>query len=255
MKLGWNSVIVVALGATLCGTMLHAQTIVLRTAAQEGSAPKFIESDGAPTGHCPDILRAIERLDKSLRFEIDPRPTPIKRLENELKEGRMDVICALLDTPVRNEIAYRVSTPVYSVKERLVGRIGDDILIDSVQDLAQSGSRVVTQSGASYAAVLRAAGVTVDETTGGSSVALRNVAIQRVRFFYTNELTGAYYIREEGLGDKLRLHPGVLQSSPSYMWVSREAGDEVVQKLERALATLQRRGELDRIYRRYQQSR
>jgi len=229
-----------------------AQPIRLHTAAQDGSAPKFIESDGASTGLCPDIFQAMEKADKGLHIDIDPRPTPIKRLEAELKEGQLDVVCALLETAQRNDMAHRISTPLYVLSERLVGRRDDNGVVNHVRDLAQTGDLVVTQSGASYAADLRRQGVQVVETPGGSVVALRNVLSKRARFYYTNELTGAYYIRAEGLGDQLRLHPGMLQSSPSYLWVSRKVDPSVVRRLEQVVAQLKRSGELDRIYQRYQ---
>lgn len=229
-----------------------AQQATLRTVAQEGSAPKFMDGDGPASGHCPDILAAIEKHDKGLHFVIDPRPTPLKRIEAELKDGQLDVVCALLDTPLRNEIAVRITTPIYAVQERLVGRKDDTGVIHSLKDLAQSGDLVVTQSGASYAAELRKNGVQVMETPGGSVVALRNVANKRARFYYTNELTGAHYIKAEGLSDQLRLHPGVLQSSQSYLWASRGLDAATVRRLEQAVAQLKRSGELDRIYQRYQ---
>ena len=246
---------VVALLVLWAAAVTGAQPITLRTAAQEGSAPKFIETAGPAVGHCPDILQAIEKFDKDLHFVIDSRPTPIKRIESELRDGRIDVVCALLDTPLRNEIATRISTPVYLLMERLVGRSDDNGVVHSVQDLAQSGDTVVTQSGASYAADLRRSGVQVVETTGGSMIALRNVQNRRARFYYTNELTGAYYIRTEGLGDQLRLHPGVLQSSPSYLWAGHHLSGATVKRLELALAQLKRSGELDRIYQRYQKEK
>lgn len=229
-----------------------AQPISLHTAAQDGSAPKFIDSDGPATGLCPDIFQAMEKADKDLHIAIDPRPTPVKRLEAELKEGQLDVVCALLDTPQRNAIAHRISTPLFVLSERLVGRRDDNGIVNHARDLAQTGDLVVTQSGASYAADLRRQGVQVTETPGGSVVALRNVLSKRARFYYTNELTGAYYIRSEGLGDQLRLHPGVLQLSPSYLWVSRKVDPAVVHRLEQVVAQLKRSGELDRIYQRYQ---
>ena len=89
--------------------MVTAQPAALRTAAQEGSAPKFMDGDGPASGHCPDIFAAIEKADKTLRVSIDPRPTPLKRIEADLKDGQLDVVCALLDTPVRNEIAVRIA--------------------------------------------------------------------------------------------------------------------------------------------------
>lgn len=237
----------------LGASALHAQPVLtLRTVAQEGSAPKFIESGDTASGVCPDMLAAIERTDRSLRFAIDPRPTPIKRIEGDLREGRIDVVCALLETTTRNEMAYRVQPALYVLQERLVGRRDDSGPIHSLQDLARSGDLVVTQSGASYANDLRRAGVQVVETPGGSAVALRNVLNKRARFYYTNDLTGAYYIRTEGLGEQLRLHPGVLNTSPSYLWASRKLDAATLARLEQALAHLKRNGELDRIYQRYQ---
>lgn len=220
--------------------------------SQDGSAPKFIDGDGAPSGHCPDIFAALEKVDKNLRFAIDPRPTPLKRIESEFKDGQLDIVCALLDTPLRNKIAIRIATPLYPVQERLVGRKDDTGAIQSVQDLARSGDLVVTQSGASYANDLRRSGVRVIETPGSSVVALRNVLNKRARFYYTNELTGAYYIKSEGMADQLHLHPGVMQSSLSYLWASRKLDAATVHRLEQAVAQLKRSGELDRIYQRYQ---
>lgn len=243
------------LGLGLIGTpMLQAQQVVLRAAAQEGSAPKFIDGNGAPSGHCPDILQAIERADRGLQFAISARPTPIKRIEVEIRERSLDVMCALLDTPLRNELAHRINPPIYLVHERLVGRKDDDASITSIADLVTAGANVVTQSGASYADDLRAKGVRVIETPGGSAIALRNVQNRRVRFYYTNELTGAYYIHTENMEADLRLHPGVMQSSPSYLWVGRHVDGTVVQRLEAAVALLKRNGELDRIYQRYQRT-
>lgn len=240
-----------SLVAFLASTAVGAQQAPLRAMAQEGSAPKFM--DAAPTsGLCPDILAAIERTDKSLKFSIAPQAAPIRRMESELKAGRLDILCALLDTPWRNGIAYRISTPIYMVQERLVGRRDDDDVIRNLQDLAQSGATVVTQSGASYASELRNAGVQVVESPGGSAMALHQVQNNRARFYYTNALTGAYYIRTEGLGQKLHLMPGVLQSSPSYLWAGHHIDSATVQKLEKALLQLKRSGELDRIYQHYE---
>jgi ABC-type amino acid transport substrate-binding protein len=234
--------------ALLAGEPPH---VTLRTLAQEGSAPKFIEAGGTVTGLCPEMLAALERIDKGLRFQIDPRPTPIKRIEAELRDGRIDVACALLETSQRNEMAYRVSTPLFVLQERLVGRRDDTGTIHGLQDLAQAGDLVVTQSGASYADKLRRAGVQVMETPGSSAVALRNVANKRARFYYTNELTGAYYIHSEGLSEQLRLHPGVMQSSPSYLWAARQLDANTQRRLEQAVAQARRSGELERIYQRY----
>lgn len=228
-----------------------AEPVVLRTAAQEGSAPKFIEWEGSFQGHCPDIFRALEKIDPQLSFDINPMSTSIKRLESGLKEGRLDVVCALLDTPLRNEIAHRVATPLFNVRERLVANAGETLQIRNYKELADTGDMVATQNGASYSAVLRSHGVKVDDSSGDSAIALRKLVNGRVRFYYTNELTGAYYIQAGGLDKQLRLMPSTLQETPSYLWISRKVDDAVVQRIERAVARLQKEGVLDRIYRTY----
>lgn len=243
------------LAVGLCACLSKAQAeIVLRVSPQEGSAPKFIDRSTPAKGHCPDILAAIERIDPELRFEITPAPTPIKRIEHEIREGRLDVMCALLDTPARNAIAYRVATPIYHVRERLVGR-RDGRIARSFDDTKNSGAMVVTQSGASYANDLRELGVKVTETTGGSPVALRSVLAGRADYYYTNELTGAYYMRSEDVEGKLYLLPAVLKETPSYLWVARQQSEAIVSRVERAVARLQREGELERIYQSYRNPR
>lgn len=229
-----------------------AAPLVLRTAAQESSAPKFIEGRGSAQGLCPDILHALEKIDPDLRIDIDPTPTPIKRIESSLKAGQLEIVCALLDTPLRNEIAYRISTSIYAVREVLVARRDDTVRIRNFKELADTGDWVATQSGASYAAILRSYGVKVDESYGGSSGALRNLTNKRVRFFYINELTGAYYIKNEGLDNQLRLLPDAMQETPSYLWVSRRLDASVAQRVEKAVAKLKSEGILGKIYSNYQ---
>lgn len=233
----------------LCA-LAHAQEGALRVLAQEGSAPKFIEGERA-SGHCPDILAALAQWDKGLRFEIDNSPTPIKRIENDLRSARVDVACALLDNPARNALAWRIDTPLYYVQERVVGRREDVAAVQSVQDLARLQATVLTVTGAEYASALRQAGVEVVETPGGSVVALYNVANRRARYYYTNALTAAYYLRATALQGDLRILPVVFKTTPIYLWAGRHLPEATVRRLERAVAQLQRSGELERIYLRY----
>ncbi|WP_342619524.1 transporter substrate-binding domain-containing protein [Rhodoferax sp. GW822-FHT02A01] len=227
------------------------EPVILSTVAQVGSAPKYIESTKEARGLCPDILRAIEEVEMGLRFRIDPTPTPIKRIEFDLEKGKLDVVCALLDTPFRNEISYRISTPLFNVRERLIGRNDEVLQIHSYKELADTGELVSTQAGASYANMLRSHGVRVDESAGGTPGAFRLLLNKRTRFFYINELTGAYYIKTEGLSDKLRLMPGTLSESPSYLWASRKLDPMIIQRLNGAVLKLYKNGTLNKIYQNY----
>jgi ABC-type amino acid transport substrate-binding protein len=225
-----------------------AASWVLRAAAQESAAPKFLDS--APSsGHCPDILSAIEAVDGSIRFVVDPTPTPLKRIEKAVKEGRLDVMCALLDTPLRRQIAQPLPTPVYWVRERLVGLRGDQSPINSLDDLARAGGLVATQAGAIYAQNMRQHGISVDETDTIS--ALNNIVRHRVRYYYGNELTCAYYIKAAHLESELTLMPAILAQTRSYFWVGRHVDAELLKRLNTALSKLKHSGTLDRIYKTY----
>lgn len=224
---------------------------LLRSAVQEGSAPKYLvgpagAAGGSVGGLCPEILRAIEGVDPEIHFEIDPKPTPLRRIEKSLQEGRIDVLCALLETPRRHQIAYRLSTPVYEVRERLVALREEALHPESLDDLARLGGLVATQAGASYADKLREHGVAVDETD--TVAALRNIVRRRVRYYYGNELTCVYYIRAGQLGDQLGLVPGVLGETPSHLWAGRHLAPALVKRLDAALLRLKRSGTLERIY-------
>lgn len=224
---------------------------VLRTAAQEGSAPKYLVGSrpAGVGGLCPEILHALEAVDPEIRFEIDPKPTPLRRIEKSLQEGRLDVLCALLETPRRHQLAYRLSTPVYSVRERLVALRNESPDPKGFDDLARMGALVATQAGASYADKLRQHGVSVDETD--TVAALRNIVRRRVRYYYGNELTCVYYIKAEQLGAELGLVPGVMGETPSHFWAGRHLEPAVVKRLDAALLRLKRNGTLERIYNRY----
>jgi len=224
---------------------------VLRTAAQEGSAPKYLtgSNPAGVGGLCPEILRAIEGVDPEIHFEIDPKPTPLRRIEKSLQEGRLDVLCALLDTPRRHQIAHRLSTPVYAVRERLVALRSEALSSQGFDDLARTGALVATQAGASYADKLRQHGVAVDETD--TVAALRNIVRHRVRYYYGNELTCVYYIKAGRMSAELGLVPGVMGETPSHFWAARHLEPALVKRLDAALIKLKRNGTLERIYNRY----
>ena len=225
---------------------------LLRAAVQEGSAPKYQEGPpgkGGPRGLCPDFLRAIESVDPEIRFEIDPTPTPLRRIEKSLEEGRIDVLCALLETARRHQIAHRLGTPLYSVRERLVALRSEAQAPKSFDDLASLGGLVAVQAGASYGDKLRRHGVAVDESETG--VALRNIVRRRVRYYYGNELTCVYYIQAAHLGGELALVPGVMGETPSHFWAGRHLDPVLVRRLDAALLKLKRNGSLERIYNRY----
>ncbi|MDW5415572.1 ABC transporter substrate-binding protein [Iodobacter sp. CM08] len=224
----------------------------LRIAAQEGVSPKFIFQSNPLTGQCPDILRAIEQLDPSIHFDLDPHPTPMARVEYGLFTGGLDAACALLETTKRSEGALRIATPLYFVQEKLLARSDDKVRVKSFNELAALGGLVATPAGAAYVQLLKARGIAVDDSSGDSLVNLKKVLSKRVRFFYISELSGLYAIRANHLEGQLQLLPDALHQEAMYFWLSKKVPPAMVIKVENALKQLQNNGELQRIFRSYQ---
>ncbi len=68
----------------------------LRIAVQENSAPKYLaqlQTANAAEGICPDVLRAIERQDPSVRFVFEPLFQPLKRIEHGMALADTDANC------------------------------------------------------------------------------------------------------------------------------------------------------------------
>lgn len=244
---------VVGIWVGLCCVVTSGWAQSVRVQFQEASAPKYMEADSthaAPFGLCPDILAALARQDPTLQIALDPQPRSQRRIEHDIGAGNKDAMCGLLASPERLAVAVPLETPVYRISERLVGRVDDTLVVASLEDLARAGAVVAVQSGAAYLRKLKDAGVQVIES-GGADLAVRAVANGRARFFYTNSLTASYFIQAEKLQGKLRLHPGVIDTSPAYFWVGKHVEPELARKLESGLKRLKRSGELDRIYARY----
>src|SRR5471032_2037642 len=77
----------------------------IRVAAQEATAPKFVQlkRNGRIEigGICIDIMRAIERVEPDISFVGDQRWQPFPRLLASLAAGELDAACGLLQTDQR----------------------------------------------------------------------------------------------------------------------------------------------------------
>ena len=230
----------------------QAQPLVLRTAAQEAAAPKFIlGQDGRVSGLCPDILHAIEKQDPQLRFEVDATPNPIARLMHGMRSGQLDVVCALGISAERAAMAVSLPTALYTVEERLVARADDAVVVGSFAELAALRELVATQPGSTYVDTLRGHGIRVDTSSGDDLAALRKILAGRLRFFYTSDLVASYFIRTAGYEGKLRALPASFQVRAMHFWVSRTLDPAVAMRLDKALASLRASGELERLHRNY----
>ncbi|WP_269532127.1 ABC transporter substrate-binding protein [Chitinimonas sp. BJYL2] len=247
MKTSWMASMVF----TLLVPCLCAAELVITVGAQESVPPKYIFDQGKASGICPDVLRAMERQDPGIQFIDVNRPRSMLLIERGLELGQIGVACALLDSPRRNEVAIRLPTPVYKVREQVVGRVNDPLEVANIAQLRDSGALVTTYRGAGYVDQLRAQGIRVDDESSDALAALRKVAGGRARYFYMNDLTLAHLLLEHGFNHELRILPTVFNERPIWFWVSRKLPAGTAERLAKGLGQLNASGELDRIFQKY----
>ena len=226
--------------------------LVLRVIGQESLPPKWIQQEGRPsTGVCPDILAAISRVEPRIRFTGLEEIRSVLVIEQNIRLGTADIACALVSTPLRRHIAIAIPQPLYISRQRLAASADDTAEINSLDDLARLKALVTTSRGAAYIDQLRALGITVDDSTGSNVTNLRKILAGHGRYFYMNELTLHWLIREQKLQDKVKLMPAILKEDSMFLWVSKKAPPQAAALLAGAVKKLGDSGELARIYARW----
>ena len=232
-----------------------ATPIILRVQAQASIPPKWIMGAGKPSGVCPDILAAIEKIEPRLRFAPNIEARSIPLLEQGLEHGSIDAVCALLDTERRRQIARIVGPALYVVRHRLAARRDDGVVVASMDELLRLKPLINTQRSAGYAIQLRALGLEVDDSAGDNTVNLNKIIAGHGRFFYLNELTLTWFLAREPFKSKVRVLDWVVKEEPIYFHVSKKAPEGSAQLVEQALVKLKANGELARIYAGWAQTR
>lgn len=229
------------------------QHITLEVPGQETAPHKFSLAAGVASGICPDVMRAMQRVDPTLAFRGYQTLTSIRRIERGLKEGHFHAACALLDSPARREFATIVNVPLYVVRHKVAARAEDTAAPTNFRELASAsaGSFVITTAGSSYVALLKAHGIEVDDGSGDNQINLNKLLAGRGRFFYQSEMSLHSSIKAGALQNKIKVLPFEFQKDPIYFWVSRKQPPELAKRLGDALEQLSASGELKRIVERY----
>ena len=239
------------LALMLATTPAIAADVPVYTMAQSSLPPKWISRDSGVEGVCPDILNAMQRAEPELRFSGQESFGTLPMIEKALESGRISAACALLDTPERRRIARRSQLPLYMVRHRVAVAATDAVNVATLADLVRLKPRVATSRGAGYADMLRAMGLDVDDSTSDNLVNLKKIVAGHDRFFYMNDLTTAWLLREHSMHSQIRMLPATLKEEPIYFWISRKASAQQTVLLESALHKLSANGELARIYERW----
>jgi polar amino acid transport system substrate-binding protein len=256
MMTPWATIFVV-----LAAGLAHAaaaQPVQLRTAAQLGSAPKFVQQDEAGgrrvTGLCVDINRAIERQDPGLAIGGDQQSLPLTRIEAQLRGGALDIACGLLHTREREAAFLYLDPALFTVTYFLVARAADGIDIagwDEVRALGEKGKILLIHGQGTIGRLSDLGGLQIDSGASDAKTALHKLLAGRGRFFYHRMPGVVAEIRHAGLESKVRVLPTVMDVQRFHMLAGRHVAPATLERLRRALAQLEASGELKRLFERW----
>lgn len=236
--------------ALLLTAPVLAEELRLRTAAQDNNHLKYDLKVPAHPGICVEIIRAVEALDPELRFSDWQMPSSLRRIEQQIEVGELDVFCALIRNPTRATRMDFIDVPVYTVRHRIAVRADDPVQIedfDDIRRLGLDGSILVNRSTAHEEWLRGQGGLQLDASHPDTATNLRKLVARRARLYYHTEAALQHYIEEEGLQAKVRLLPKVFKEEALYFVVTRQLPAAARARLTQALERLSQSGELGRI--------
>ncbi len=205
-------------------------------------------------GICVDIMRAVENLDPQLKFVGDQEWQPLVRMEAGMLTGDMDAICGLLRTSTREPRYTYIDTALFPVTYHLIVRADDDVQVenwDDVRRLGDQGTVLVINGFGILGKLESVPGLKIDSGAFTSKANFDKLLARRARFYYHRSPGINAEIRNAGVEGKVRIIGTVMHKEKFYMAVSKKMPAETVSRLGKAIARLERNGELARLFRKW----
>ncbi|MBR7791765.1 transporter substrate-binding domain-containing protein [Undibacterium sp. FT147W] len=233
---------------------------VFRTAAQEGSEPKFLHINTAAGpaigGVCVDIMRAIEKVSPDIQFVGDQVWMPPARIDASVKSGNIDVVCGLLGVTSNINKYHLLSTPLFEVTYLLAVRADDNLDVQTWDDIRQLGDHgvILALRGFGIVEILQQMGhLKIDASATSSRSNLKKLIARRGRFYCHRSPGIKQAIKDSGLGEQVKLLNRPQLNGKFYMALSKSIPDIQANKINAALMLLEQSGELNRIFNRYKE--
>lgn len=260
MSMGYRflalSALVILLSAV---TPAEAQPVVLRFGVVKdppGRSPDIAVVEGKAVGMNVDLINAIFSEAGLEWTEVLFDPMSSARRIAVLTEGAFDFIAAATPSAEREKIAY-FSVPYRSENVGLLVRKGasDSLPMATLKDFAKlPETRMAAVQGAYYgpafAALLQDPEMSkrIDLIGASPEIRLRLLLSGRDQFVVGESFTLLFNARQLGYADQVEIHPLVIDSSPICLMFSRKTvSPSVVERVNRAITSLQARGDIERI--------
>ena len=235
----------------LAGAEPPPSPVLLRTAAQEGTDPKFIANGkDRVVGLCIDIMRAVEQVDPGLRFVGDQRWKPLIRAYSELEAGIEDVQCAVQYTAEREKRFNFIGPTLFAIEYHFLVRSDDNIEIhswDDVRKLAPNGVVLVNRGFAAGDIVAAMGGIEVDASSTHQELNLQKLIAGRGRLYFHRSPGLQKLLARTGTASKIKILPQVMYSAKMYFATSKQLDSKISERLASALFALEKKGELERL--------
>jgi polar amino acid transport system substrate-binding protein len=229
--------------------------ILLRTAAQEGTEPKFIAAGkDRIVGLCIDFMRAVEQVDPGLRFVGDQHWKPLIRAYSELANGHEDVQCAVQRSAEREHKFHFLGPPLYTIEYHFLARVNDKVTIqtwDDVRNLAPNGVVLINRGFAAGDILAALGGIEIDASSTNPELNLQKLIAGRGRLYFHRGPGLQKLLDRSGTADKVKILPQVMFSAKLYFATSRQLDSRVSERLANALFQLEKKGELERLMRKW----
>lgn len=255
---GWTWLLAVACCipfATCLAAAPAEPAIVLRTAAQEGTEPKFIAAGkDRIDGLCIDIMRAVEQIDPGLRFVGDQRWKPLIRAYAELASGQEDVQCAVQRNAEREQKFHFLGPPLYTIDYHFLARSNDKVTIntwDDVRKLAPNGIVLINRGFAAGDILAALGGIEIDASSTNPQLNLQKLIAGRGRLYFHRGPGLRKLLERTGTADRVKILPQVMFSAKLYFATSKQLDNRINERLAAALFQLEKKGELERLMRKW----
>ncbi|RZT08904.1 amino acid ABC transporter substrate-binding protein, PAAT family (TC 3.A.1.3.-) [Duganella sp. CF402] len=228
---------------------------LLRTAAQEGTEPKFMAAGkNHIVGLCIDIMRAIEQLDPGLRFVGDQKWKPLIRAYSELETGIEDVQCAVQRTAEREKRFNFIGPALFSIEYHFLVRSNDPIEIhswDDVRKLAPNGVVLVNRGFAAGDILAAMGGIEVDASSTHQELNLQKLIAGRGRLYFHRGPGLQKLLERTDTTSKVKILPQVMYSAKLYFATNKQLDGKIADRVAGALFTLEKKGDLERLMRKW----
>jgi len=219
--------------------------------------PKFILKDGTFSGLAIDIMKAVEKADPQLHFVgVSKAFTPIARVEKALEDGEIDAYVGFVKTPER-AAKFQLVVPLYQTSNVFLAAAGETATFKTLEEFkaVNKDAPVLSVSNSAPAQYLKKQGFKVDDGSANFGVAFDKLLQGRARFLFVPDMAGYAFLKEQGLGSKVKVFPPVTGTEDQYFCFAKNAPPALVAAVTAALTKMKASGALAAVVAPYLASR